>query len=83
MESFFSQTRLVFFDLPFSVWTVTRCLVIFGAVDIGGIIECPILFPDRPSAFLVLKVPVKASKRPVLLALVLQKQWALVHSKLF
>ena len=70
-------------DLPVTVWAVPWCLVILGTIDIGRIVESAILLPDRPPAFLVLKVPVEAGEGAVLLALVLQKQWALIHAKLF
>ena len=57
-------------------------LVILLAVDVGTVVESAVAPAHWPPALLVLEVPVEAGEGPVLLALVLKKQGALVHAKL-
>jgi hypothetical protein len=60
-----------------------RGLVVLGAVDVRAVGEGSVPPSHRAPATLVLKVPVETRERTVLLALVLQKQGALLHAKLF
>lgn len=57
-------------------------LVVFGAVDVGAVVESPVSSPDGSPPTLVEKMPVEARKGSVLGTLVLQEQRALLCPKL-
>lgn len=66
-----------------SVGTEAGGLVVFGAVDVGAVVERAVPPAERPPTSLVLEMPMETSEGPMLLTLVLQKQRALLHSELF
>lgn len=72
-----------FYNLLISFGTKARSFVKFSTVIISTVIKRSISFPNRTTASLVHKMPMKTSIRPMLSAFVLQKQWALVNSKFF
>lgn len=69
-------------DLLVSVRADAGRLVILGAVGVRTVVEGAIAPANGPPAPLVGEVPVEAGEWAVLLALVLQEQWTLIHSKL-
>lgn len=69
--------------LLIAIFADAGCFVVFCTVIIWTVIESAVLLSDWPSPTLVLKVPVKASKRLVLGTLMLNKQWTLLYTKLF
>lgn len=65
-----------------AVRTDSCCLIVFGAVVVGAVIERAVSLADRSPASLVHKVPVEAHERPMLVAFVLQERWTLVYAEL-
>lgn len=59
----------------------SRGLVILGAVDVGAVVEGAVAAADGPAPALVDKVPVEAGVGPVLSALVLHEQRALLRAE--
>lgn len=59
-----------------------RGLVILGAVDVGAVVEGAVAAADGPAPALVDKVPVEAGVGPVLGALVLHEERALLRAEL-
>lgn len=57
-------------------------LVILGAVDVGAVVEGAVAAADGPAPALVDKVPVEAGVGPVLSALVLHEERALLRAEL-
>ena len=70
-------------DLLVSVWANSRRFIIFGTIDISTVIESTVSSSNWSATSLILKMPMKTGKRSMLLTLMLQKQWTLVHTKLF
>lgn len=68
--------------LLISIGAGTGSLVIFGAIEIGAVVEGPVPSADGSSPALVQKVPVETGKRPVLCTFVLHEQGALLSSEL-
>ena len=66
-----------------SVGAQSGGFVVFGAVGIRAVVEGAVPASEGPATALVLEVPVEAGEGTVLLAFVLQKQGALVHTELF
>jgi hypothetical protein len=69
-------------DLLVSIGTDARRLVILLAVDVRTVIKGAISPPHRAAPLLILEVPIEAGEGAMLLALVLQKQRALLHPEL-
>merc|ERR1719244_1113078 len=57
------------------------CLIIFLTVDVSRVVECVVPSFVWSPPLLILEMPVEAGERSVLLALVLEKQGALVNTK--
>lgn len=68
--------------LLISIGAGTGSLVIFGAIQIGAVVEGPVPSADGSSPALVQKVPVETGKRPVLCTFVLHEQGTLLSSEL-
>ena len=62
--------------------TDTGGLIILFTIIVGTVVESAVAPAHWPATLLVLEVPVEAGEGPVLLALVLQEQRALLHSEL-
>lgn len=60
----------------------SRGLVILGAVNVRAVVEGPVAAADGPAPALVDKVPVEAGVGPVLSALVLHEERALLRAEL-
>lgn len=60
----------------------SRGLVVLGAVDVGAVVEGAVAAADGPAPALVHKVPVEAGVGPVLSALVLHEERALLRAEL-
>ena len=73
--------EIIFYSLV-SIGAEASGLVVFLAVDVCGVVELLVTPQQRTSPLLILKMPIEAGERPVLLTLVLQKQGTLFHSKL-
>lgn len=69
-------------DLLVSIRTEACGLVVFGAVDVGAIVESSVSSSDGSPPTLVEKMPVEARKGSVLRALVLEEQRALLCPEL-
>ena len=65
-----------------AIWTDTGCFIISFTIIIRTVVEGSVSAPDRPAPLLILEVPVEAGEGSVLLAFMLQKQGALLHTKL-
>lgn len=57
-------------------------LIIFGTIIISAVIERSISFSNRSSSSLIIKMPMKTCKRPMLCTFMLQEWWTLFNSKL-
>lgn len=68
--------------LLISIGAGTGSLIIFGAIEIGAVVEGPVPSADGSSPALVQKVPVETGKRPVLCTFVLHEQGTLLSSEL-
>lgn len=69
-------------DLLVSIRAEACGLVVFGAVDVGAVVESSVSSSDGSPPTLVEKMPIEASKGSVLRALVLEEQRALLCSEL-
>lgn len=65
-----------------SFWADSCGLVILGTVNVRAVVKCTIPAADRSATTLVDKVPVEASVGPVLSALVLHEERALLRAEL-
>lgn len=65
-----------------SFWADSCGLVILGTVNVRAVVKCTIPAADRSATTLVDKVPVEASVGPVLSALVLHEEGALLRAEL-
>lgn len=61
--------------------TDSSCLIIFGAIIISAVVKCAIAFTHGPPTTLILKMPIKANERAMLIAFVLQERLALLHAE--
>lgn len=66
-----------------TIRTDPRGLIVFCAVVIGAIVEGTIASAYGPTTSLVHEMPIETCERPMLGALVLQEERALLHAKLF
>lgn len=64
------------------VLTDSWSLIIFCTIIVSTVIEWSISFSNRSSSSLVIKMPMKTCKWPMLCTLMLKKRWALLHSEL-
>lgn len=69
--------------LLIAIGTDARCLVVFGAVVVGTVVEGAVPLTDRSPAPLIHEMPIEAHKRPMLIAFVLQKRRALFDAEFF
>lgn len=76
------QTSIANVDLLISIGADAGGLVVFGAVDVGAVVEGAVPPADGSPPPLGEKVPVEARKRSVLRALVLQEQRTLLGPEL-
>lgn len=70
------------FHLLVSFWADSCGLIILGTVNVRAVVKCPIPTADRSATALVDKVPMEASVGPVLSALVLHEERALLCAEL-
>lgn len=70
------------FHLLISFWADSRGLVILGTVNVRAVVKRPIPTADGSATTLVDKVPMEASVGPVLSALVLHEERALLRAEL-
>lgn len=59
-----------------------RSFIIFSTIIISTIIEWPVSFSNRSSSSLIIKMPMKTCKRPMLCTFMLQEWWTLFDSEL-
>lgn len=78
-----NQNRRNLRHLLVTIWTNSGGFIVFCAIVVGTIVKSAISPPHRPPTSLILKVPIEADERPMLIAFVLQKIRTLFHSKLF
>lgn len=70
-------------DLLVSVLTDASGLIVFGAIDIRGVVKGSVASSDRSSSPLVLEVPAETGVRLVARALVLDEVRTLFHAEFF
>lgn len=66
-----------------SVFANARRLVVLRTVIVRAIVEGPVSFSNRSASPLIIKMPMKTRKRPVLCTFMLEKRWTLLHSEFF
>lgn len=68
--------------LLISIWADSTSFIVLRAVDVGTVVERPVLLPDWSATLLVKEVPVEARVRTMMCAFVLQEVWTLLCAKL-
>lgn len=69
--------------LLITIWANTSGFIILGTINIWTVIETTVTFFYWSTSALVEKMPMEASERAVLCALVLHKKGTLLSTKLF